>query len=414
MFFLNIKIQEILYITKFFIGLMKRNKRGQAAAASALIAIIAALIVLYILFIPPAERQKILEGEEAAGDGISVVEENQTLLLESPGRIDFLSQKTIDHSIPTTHIFTRTEGLILESKASIYVKKSLFSSKQANISFRVSDLVNTENILLSGIVKEGQGRLMIYLNDQEIYNSEVRGNIPAIEMPKRLLRTDNVLVLMVSSPGIAFWQTNEYDLADVKVTADVTSIEAQSSKSLFLVSATEKNNLERAMLKFEPDCTTDSGRLDVYVNEYNIYSAVPDCGGGRMTLEFSPAYLRIGENELVFKMSSGDYYLTHITIQSELKTIDFPVYYFELTDEEFNEVDQGDAKVVVKMDFVDYVEEKRGEIILNGHLRGFDTKEISWERDISEEVVRGNNGIQIRPKTTLDIRELKVILAPSE
>ncbi len=404
-------------MTKFSVELMRRNKRGQASAAAALIAIIAALIVLYILFIPPSERAKILEGDGLNGEtgiGVSVVEENETLLLESPGRIDFLSQKTVDHAVPTTHVFTRTEGLVLEKKASLYIKKSLFSSKQENVSFRISDLVNTENILLSGVVKEGQGRLMIFLNENEIYNSEVRGNIPAIELPRRLLKTDNTLLFKVSSPGAAFWRTNEYSLENVQVAADVTSIEAQSSRSLFLVSATEKNNLDRVALKFEPDCTRDSGRLDVYINEYNIYSAVPDCGGGRLKLEFSPAYLRIGENELIFRIGSGDYYLDHIAIQSELKTIDFPVYYFELSDEEFTDVEEGDSQVVLRLSFIDYIEEKRGEIILNGHLSGFDTKELSWETDVSDDIVRGNNGVQIRPRKTLDIRELEVILAPSE
>jgi len=394
---------------------MRKNKKGQAAAAAALIAIITALIVLYILFIPPAERQAILEGEDGGdGTGISVVEENETLLMESPGRIDFLSQKTVDHAIPTTHIFTRTEGLVLESKSSVYIKKSLFSSKQVNISFKINDLANTESVLLSGLVKEGQGRMMIYLNDYEIYNSEVRGNIPAIELPKKWLQTDNVLVLKVSSPGIAFWRTNAYDLEDVKVTADETSIEAQTSKNLFLVSATEKNNLDKVVLKFDPDCTATSGRLDVFINGYNIYSAVPDCGAGRMSLEFSPAYLKIDENEVVFKISTGDYYLSHVSIRSELKTVDFPVYYFELSEEEYTDVKDGNARVSVQMSFVDYIEEKRGEIVLNGHVTGFDTKEISWETDVSDDIVRGNNGIQIRPRKTLDVRELKVILSPSE
>ncbi len=113
-------------------------------------------------------------------------------------------------------------------------------------------------------------------------------------------------------------------------------------------------------------------------------------------------------------MTIGDYYLTHITVQSELKTIDFPVYYFELSEEEFNDVDDNLAKVWVKMKFVDYIEEKRGEVILNGHLAGFDTKEIEWVKDVSDDVVRGNNGIQIRPRKTLDVVDLEVILAPSE
>ena len=133
-----------------------------------------------------------------------------------------------------------------------------------------------------------------------------------------------------------------------------------------------------------------------------------------MNLEFSPAYLSVGDNELIFKITEGDYYLSHIALQSELKTIDFPVYYFELSEEEFKDVKNETAKVWVRMDFIDYIEEKFGEMVLNGHLSGFDTEELVWEKDISDQVVRGNNGLQIRPKKTLDIRELKVIIGPSD
>jgi hypothetical protein len=337
------------------------------------------------------------------------------LLLETPGRIDFLSQKSIDHTIPTAHIFTRTEGFVLEKKASLYTKRSLFSSVETNLTLRISDLVNTENIILSGLVTEGSGRLRVVLNDNEVFNGEVKGgNLPLIELDKKYLKTDNLLVFSVSSPGFAFWKTNAYQLENVQITADITSIDAQSSRSLFLVSATESNNLERIKIKFKPDCTIESGRLDIWINQYNIYSSVPDCGGERVTLEFSPTYLQIGENEVIFKISQGDYYIDHISIESELKTIDFPVYYFELSEEEFLDVEEEDAKVVLRMDFVDITEEKRGEVVVNGHLSGFDTKDIFYELDISDDVERGNNGIQIKPKKTLDIKELEVILAPSE
>lgn len=394
---------------------MKKQKRAQAAAAAALLVIIVGLIILYILFIPPSEREKIL-GEDENGNGyFPSAEENETLLEAQPGRIDFISQKKIEHAIPTTHIFTRTEGLVLEKKASLYVKKSLFSSLETNMSFIISDLANTENVILSAAINEGSGRLIILLNEEEIFNEEIEGgNLPPIELNKRYLKTDNILHFKVSSPGAAFWKTNEYSLANVQVSADVTSVEARSSKNLFLISATEFNNLERVELKFEPDCTSDSSRLDIWVNQYNIYSAVPDCGGGRVTLEFAPTYLRIGENELIFQIDRGDYYLSHIAVESELKTIDFPVYYFELSEEQFGEVEEGEKEVILRMDFVDITEDKRGELIVNGHLNGFDTDEISYTMDISDDVVRGNNGIQIKPQKTLNIRELTVILASSE
>ena len=67
--------------------------------------------------------------------------------------------------------------------------------------------------------------------------------------------------------------------------------------------------------------------------------------------------------------------------------------------------------MVAVLDFVDVVERKQGELIVNGHVSGFDTEKLSTEIDVSDDILRGNNGIKIRPKKTLDVRELRIVLA---
>lgn len=389
------------------------GKKGQAAAAAALIAVIAALIILYILFIPPEERQKILGDDNDTVRGVARASKNETLLNVSPGRIDFLSQKKIEHAIPNVHVFTRTAGLVLEEKDSIYVKRSVFSAVEADMNFKAEDLANTENLLLSFNVLKGKGRLIISLNGEEIFNKEVKsGNVEPISLKKGLLKAENVLNFKVSSPGIAFWRTNEYSLEAVQVTGDVTRTQAQRSRSVFLVSAIEFNNLERVNVKFQPDCDVDFvGPLDVFINQFNIYSAVPDCGVGRIGLEVPASYLKREENEIVFSIEKGDYEISHVAVESELKQIDFPVYFFEISEEQFNSVKNNTKRVIVKMDFVDDVEKKQGQLIVNGHTIGFDTKELILEEDISREIERGNNAVKIKPERTLDVRQVKVILA---
>ena len=64
----------------------KAKPSGNAAAV--LVAIIAALIVIYILFLPPAERQALLEGEVNETGALIAEGGNITLLSESPGRLD--------------------------------------------------------------------------------------------------------------------------------------------------------------------------------------------------------------------------------------------------------------------------------------------------------------------------------------
>ncbi len=395
---------------------MVRNRKGQAAAAAALLAVIAGLIVLYILFIPPEEREKILGNGQGVvqGTSSSLSTSNKTLLTESPGRIDFLSQKKIEHTIPTSHIFTRTNGMVLEEKNSLVVKQSLFSVVEADMEFSVSDLANTNHIILGFNPGNGQGALTVLLNGEEVFAKELEGStgLP-ITLPPKLLKASNILHFRVSSPGIAFWRTNGYALEKVQVTGDVTRTDAQRSKNVFIVSPVEFNNLDRASLRFQADCDTDfTGPLDAWINQFNVYSAVPDCGVGPVRLEIPSSYLKIGENEVSFNIKRGDYYLSHVAIESELKQIDFPVYFFELSEERFQDVRNETKKVIVRLDFVDTIEQKRGELVLNGHSTGFDTKELFVEKDVSDDIVRGNNGLKIKPEKTLDVRQLTVRLVP--
>jgi hypothetical protein len=252
----------------------------------------------------------------------------------------------------------------------------------------------------------------VLLNDQEILNREVlSGNVDPVSLPQRLLKTENRLIFRVGSPGAAFWRTNEYMLENVQVTADVTRTDAKRSKNVFLVSALESNNIDRAALRFQPDCdTAESGPLDIWINEYNVYSGVPDCGVTRERIEFAPTYLRVGENEIVFAIENGDYTITQIAVESQLKQIDFPAYFFELSEEQFRDIKNGTKEVVLRMDFVDTTERKQGQIFVNGHTVGFDTKGLFIEEEITRDIEKGSNSIKIKPENTIDVRKLTVRL----
>src|SRR3989344_2166636 len=316
---------------------MFRTKRGQSSAAGAavLIAIIAALIVGFVILIPPQERAKLLD--EPSTTTPTSPGAAQNLLMESPGRIDYLAQKEIEHPLPVINIYTKTEAKVLGEQ--------------------------------------------------------------------------NEVVFTVSSPGLAFWRTNELSLQNVKIVADVTSVEAQASKNIFLLSEVEKKNLEKVTLKFQPGCDLDEvGRLTVLVNGKVVYAAVPDCDVALVPIEISPGALNQGENEIIFKTEQGTYLLTHIVIESELKEVDFPTYYFDLTYEEYSDVVDEDKRVRITLEFVDVVARKFGDLEFNGHTKYFDTKEVSYILDVSDDVVQGANALKIKPRKTLEVRQLKIDL----
>lgn len=392
---------------------MFSTKRGQSAAGAAvLIAIIAVLIVGFVILIPPQERAKLLEEGTTNGSTTTPGLVEKKLLAVSPGRIDYLAEKEVEHPIPVVNIYARTEAKILAQKNVAYAKKGVFSEQTDVLTVVVPDLAHTENMLLSLEVEEADGKLIVLFNGEEVFNDDVKtGSLAPIFIPKNLLKEENTVAFAVSSPGLAFWRTNEASLNNIKVVADVTSVEAQSSHNVFLVSETEKKNLDKVTLQFQPSCDfAKVGLLEASINGKLIYSSVPDCDLAIVPIEFSPETLNQGENEVVFRTEKGDYLLTHVLVKSELKDLEFPTYYFDLTYEEYRAVVDEDKRVRLTLSFVDVVARKFGDLEVNGHKKYFDTKEVSYVVDLSEDIVQGTNAVKIKPRKTLEVRELRVDL----
>ena len=392
----------------------KVAKRGQAAAGAAvLVAIIAGLIIMFIILIPPQDRAELL-GEDSliVDDDLDDTTSAKKLLTVTPGRLDFLAQKEIEHPLPVITVFTTTESKIIAQKNIAQAKKGVFSEEVSEFRFTIPDVANTGDVLLSFNVKNVEGRLVVTLNGEKIFNQEVLpGPIAPIMISQNSLQEDNLVTFSASSPGLTFWQTNEVSLENVKIIADVTSLAAQSSKNVFLVSETEKQNLDKVVLRFKPDCElTEVGKLSIAVNGREIYNAVPDCDVSIIPIEFSPEIVNQGENDVTFQTAEGTYQLSHVLIRSELREVDFPTYYFDLSEEEYVNVQSDNQKVRLRVNFVDVVTLKTGEVVFNGHRTRFDTKEVDFTLDLSDNVVRGNNAIKIKPKKTLEIRELRVDL----
>ncbi|MBI2147302.1 hypothetical protein HYU19_02375 [Candidatus Woesearchaeota archaeon] len=395
--------------TPAWIGQACKGRKGQSGTGAAvLVVIIAALIILYILFLPPAQRQAILEGREAGSGGVL---SNTTLLLASPGRLDYLPQKDVEHVLPSVNLYTTTNAVILDSVQSAYVKNAWFDTSSKQMNFTVDDLGNTKNLLLSFAIRSYQGRLIVVLNGREIYNSDITSlSMPPIRLSQDLLLEHNTLEIQVSGVGAAFWRTNFFDLENIKITADVTDVATQEAQLSFLVSETERNNVVRVLLKFLPECTQDNaGVLHVYVNNHEIFSSVPDCGALR-PLEFASHLLLNGENTLLFRTDKGPYLIDNINLKSELKQVTFPTFYFDIPQPSFDSLLARSKKAVLSLSFSNDVDMKKAELYINGHLRGFDVRSESYSLVIDPFVRKGNNVIEIRPKTTMDIVNMRVTL----
>lgn len=396
-------------------------KKGQAAAGAAiLLAIIAATLVMFIILIPPQERAELLEENYTSSSSSSSTSSSSSstivgkeLLVTNPGRIDYLAQNKLEHQIPIVTIYTKEESNTLAEKSFISVKKGAFAEKIGDIRFLVEDTQNTKNVVLGFDIKSITGNVLIYLNGEEIAERS-ESEVSPINIPTNLLQKENIITFMSESPGVAFWQTNAATFNDIKVVADITNVGAQSSRSVFIVGPTEKTNLKSTRLRFQPDCVlSDVGRLRVLLNDKEIYNAVPDCALKMIPIEFSPEQVHQGDNVLEFRTEKGTYQLNGIVIESELKEVDFPTYYFEVSQEEFDAVKnkvKKNKKVELELRFVDVSDNQQGDILFNGHMSSFDTKEYRYRIDVSDDIVKGNNAVKIKPKKTLEVRELVVEL----
>lgn len=389
-----------------------RKAQADASAAATLVALLALLIIFYLLFIPPEFRDQILEGNQTgtAGTG-SGATANDTLLFATPGTLTPIDIKDIEHNIGAVYLFARENAKILETRTNLYTRSTFMRQESANMTFAVSDLENTENVLLTfRATTKSRGRLIISLNGNEIFNGQVtQENVEPLRLSKaNLLQGTNTLEFKASTVGWLFWRTNEFGLQTLQITADVTDVSQQKSQNSFIVSATEKNNVQRSVLRFAPDCDVSKvGKLDITLNGHSVYSTLPDCGS-HVTIEFAPDILREGENLIIFRTEKGNYLVDLIKVTSEMKQITQPVFYFDVTQGIMDDVRAGRYRMELRLTFLDSKELKTGKINFNGHETNIYQKERDYKKDITDWLVLGSNAVKVTPNEQMEVLKLEV------
>lgn len=391
------------------------SRRGQqspaAGQAAGLIVLILLFIILYILFLPPEDRDALLDDtstydSDDDGEGI-----RESVLLTSPGTIEYLRESGINHTIPSFKLVSLTNSRIIERAESIAAQNSWFQKQTENMSVYIDDVEQTQNMLLSFSIEEAEGELTILFNGRTIFQGTLEtGNVDPIRIPVSLIRSENTLSFEVSSVGIQFWKKNRYLLQNVQITADQEDPTTQRSRNVFLVSNTENANMESAKLQYFIDCLSSTvSPLRITINGNQVTHKVPDCNSFSQ-LELSTDYLTPGENTITFSIEEGSYSVYGIYINTELTEMTNPVYYFELREEEYEELEYGTSDLLLQMRFPDDTTDKVADILVNGHLLRLDDDDETYEADITDYIKEKNNAIKIVPKSQLDIVELEVVI----
>lgn len=387
-----------------------KNKRGQESGAgvAVLLLLIALFMILYILLLPPEERENILNQSIPKEGGTSEEVTPSVLLSENPGEVFPTKESDIVHDISPINIFIKTEPTTRLLANTLEISRGLFSSKPQILTFPIEDLTNIKSAILFFSVKEAKGNLEIWLNNHIIEDSKLEG-AQTIDLPVNYLKKDNTLELKASNPGILFFMKNYYNLESIGIKESYEKINPKEDRS-FSVPEYEKNSLQKSTLKYQIYCNKLDKETDfrIYLNDKDVLSKIVSCIAGSEELDLPIEKISKGTNKLTFMIGDGDFQISQIKVEDELKEKSNPVYHFDVDESNYDDVSGDLAHVIVHLKLAGT--NKKAEIIINNKQFSIDTNDNEYSKDISEFINEGDNFIKIVPKNTftIDLLEVKV------
>ena len=244
------------------------------------------------------------------------------------------------------------------------------------------------------------------------YTEKLDKGLKVVNLPIGLLKKNNELSFYVSSPGIAFWATNNYVLKDVSIKEEFELVNSKETR-LFSVPSKEKEDLKNSKLSYFMYCNAlegDYAQLKIYLNGKSLFAGFINCAGTSREVEISTDKLKSGTNELMFAIDKGDFLFSDIKVINGLKEGTFPSYHFELTNDEIKSVKDKKGKVYLNFELDNNGKAKRASIGVNNKEVILDTTTGSFSRDISSLVNEGDNIIRIVPSNEFNLKLLSVEL----
>ena len=375
--------------------------------AAVLVAIIAGLIILYIIFLPTAQKEKILENKTSTG---TTPESSSNVLLSvNPGSLSITKGLEQEKTIPDAYLIETTAAQELKTINPFIIRNGWFDKRTNKFEFSLDDPENTDNVMLSFTAKKHQGILTIKLNNQVIFENELSTSVPEpVNIDKKQLGKTNTLEFSVSSVGVKFWTTNEYSIENAKIIGDITDVSRQESNNIFTISDSEFSSMEKATLRFIPNCANVAslGILDIFVNNKKMFSSVPVCDN-QYRQSIPKSVLNDGANNIVFKTNKGSYSVEQIRISLEFKSPRIRTYFFEVDKGTFNKIRSGSAAMLT-IKFTDDNTMKRIKLDVNGHAETVETNKASFSKNINNKISEGNNFVRLEPLEDVEVAELKI------
>ena len=381
-----------------------------ATSIAALITIIALLIIAYLVLIPPEDRAKLLGAEDSSQQGENrdqiLTERGINLLNEAPGKVNPYKKDTITHSLTPIILYNKLDSASIKLANTLQITKNIFKEDKKTILLSLDE--NTESASLYFNIIKGKGELAISLNNQLIYEGKLTIDQLPIELPKTYFLENNVLEFKTTSPGWAFWGSNEYQLKDLTLLTKSRASNKKATRGI-VISSTEKESIDKAELDYFISCVNDeNGMMRVFLNNRLLFTDIILCDIKQNPIEIDLSLLEEGKNTIEFQIDSGEYRIEQIELKTELNEQSYPRYSFDIDQKLMDGLEGHSRKLELVMNFEEDKLRKRAIITINENQITLDTTAEDYTRDISAYVEEGENSIKIIPKTTFEIDLLRV------
>jgi len=367
------------------------EKRGQTEVVAVIIGI-AILSTLYLILVPLSEKCKIFPDMPECKAVAEI--QKETILEVKPG----IFEAQLEHAsyfFKPVELFTRREIDISTLLENVRVEKSLFMNKPQLGIFKVYG--KGEEIKLLIYIGNARGSLKVKVNDKQVDIIKGTG-IKVVNIPVQGLSGVNSLVLESSTPLLP-WQKNFYD---------IDKIDIKETYSVFKISQTETADIEEnlseldsAKFTFSAECLTNEN-LVISLNNAKIYD---DKACGLVSFK-----VNVGKNNTFVFSSKGSYYIPEGVLDLKFKLKDYPSYYFDLSDENFDLLQAGKRIAMLDLQF-DSTQSKKFDLYVNGYLvTRAETNSIEWQTNLRQLLRQSQNSIRIVPRTNLNILNMKLEL----
>lgn len=377
-------------------------KKAQGAAIAGFIIIMLLIVLAYLFFLPFSEKCKIIPDlpecsnlPSGTGSVSNVQNAALSLLSENPGLI-IPKEDSAEYDIGTINLFNKEETEIpIRISIDPFVEKSWFSERVIEQQFSIPGEAREATIFL-GITESSFGSLIVKINEKVVAKVSGEG-IHIINVPSSMLGRDNILSLSSSTPMLPF-MNSKVIISTIIVKERYGLVQSELERDFSLIY--DLDDIQSATLTYDADCYSED-RLIIKLNNATVINE-KICSS--FSTEISDFLQK--ENKLEFS-SEGTFFIHDIKIKIKAQETDYPTYFFALSKENYDKIQNGKFLVMLKLGFSDK-NNKKLIVYVNGNAININTDKVSYETAISRLLVKGQNSVKLVPEKTVNVGTIDI------